>query len=59
MLLPVIMCVLYARDRAYKTIKNKIEIPNSIMYRTDIGCRLEKQLPELHSYGYCPDLEWC
>ena len=49
----------HARDRAYKTIKNKIEIPNSIMYRTDIGCRLEKQLQELHSYGYCPDLEWC
>lgn len=47
-----------ARDRAYKTIKQKIEIPNSIMYRTDIGCRLEKQLPLLHEHGYCPDLDY-
>ena len=47
-----------ARDKAYKNIKKKIEIPNSIMYRTDIGCRLEEQLKELHSLGYCKDLHY-
>ena len=41
------------------TIKKKIEIPNSIMYRTDIGCRLEDQLSELHELGYCLDMEYC
>lgn len=48
-----------ASERCYKTIKDKIDIPNSIMYRTDIGERLEKQLPELHKMGYCTDLEYC
>lgn len=48
-----------AKDRAYKTIKQKIEIPNSIMYRTDIGCRLEDQLPELQEHGYCTDMDYC
>jgi phosphoribosylamine-glycine ligase len=48
-----------AKDRAYKTIKQKIEIPNSIMYRTDIGCRLEDQLDELHDHGYCLDMDYC
>lgn len=47
-----------ASDKAYKTIDKKIEIPNSIMYRTDIGCRLEKQLPELQDLGYCLDLDY-
>ena len=42
-----------ARCDCYKTIKKKINIPNSIMYRTDIGCRLEEQLPELKALGYC------
>lgn len=45
-----------ARTRAYKNIKSKIEIPNSIMYRTDIGCRLEDQLPKLQKMGYCEDI---
>ncbi len=47
-----------AKDKAYKNIDKYIEIPNSIMYRTDIGERLEKQLPELHSLGYCTDMEY-
>lgn len=47
-----------ARDKCYETIKKKIEIPNSIMYRTDIGCRLEEQLPRLHKLGYCMNLEY-
>lgn len=45
-----------AKDKTYKTLKEKIKIPNSIMYRTDIGCRLEEQLPKLHSLGYSKDL---
>src|SRR5674476_284011 len=47
-----------AKDKVYKTIKNKIDIPNSIMYRTDIGCRLEEQLPKLHDMGYCLDMKY-
>jgi phosphoribosylamine--glycine ligase len=47
-----------ARDKCYGNIKKKIEIPNSIMYRTDIGKRLEDQLPELYDMGYCQDLDY-
>mgnify|MGYP006293138093 CR=1 FL=1 len=47
-----------AKCDTYDRIKKKIDIPNSIMYRTDIGCRLEKQLPELRSNGYCKDLKY-
>jgi phosphoribosylamine--glycine ligase len=47
-----------ASDRAYKNIKSKIEIPNSIMYRTDIGKRLEAQLPKLNAMGYCKDMAY-
>jgi phosphoribosylamine--glycine ligase len=39
-------------DRAYKNLK-KIEIPNSPMYRTDIGCRVKEQLPKLQEQGFC------
>jgi phosphoribosylamine--glycine ligase len=39
---------------AYKLIK-ELQIPNSPMYRTDIGCRLEKQLPLLQEHGYAED----
>ena len=42
-----------AREHCYGTVKKKIHIPNSIGYRTDIGCRLEEQLPELKKMGYC------
>jgi len=28
------------------------------MYRTDIGCRLEKQLDVLHEHGYATDCDW-
>jgi phosphoribosylamine--glycine ligase len=41
-----------ARESCYGTVKKKIHIPNSIGYRVDIGCRLEKQLPELRKMGY-------
>jgi phosphoribosylamine--glycine ligase len=47
-----------AADDCYTRIKKKINIPNSIGYRIDIGKRLEKQLPELAKMGYT-DKEYC
>jgi phosphoribosylamine-glycine ligase len=41
-----------AKKHAYSNLK-ELEIPNSPIYRTDIGDRLEKQLPELQKHGYC------
>lgn len=41
-----------AKKHAYKNVAS-LEIPNSPMYRTDIGDRLEEQLPILQKYGYC------
>lgn len=43
--------------KAYATIK-EIEIPNSPGYRTDIGKRLQKQLPELQKLGYCKGITY-
>lgn len=47
-----------ARQDAYSTIKKKIDIPNSTQWRTDIGERLEKQLPELHQLGYAKNAKY-
>lgn len=41
-----------AKKEAYRNV-SALEIPNSPMYRTDIGDRLESQLPILQKYGYC------
>jgi len=41
-----------ARKAVYSKIKKKIEIPNSIAYRTDIGEKVQKCLPDLHDAGY-------
>jgi len=46
-----------AKRMAYKNVK-KIEIPNSPMYRTDIGNRLIKQLPALHAMGYSKSTQY-
>lgn len=46
-----------ARKKAYKVV-DQISFPNSPMYRHDIGCRLEEQLPKLHKMGYATDLEY-
>lgn len=46
-----------AKERVYRVV-DSIDVPNSIMYRTDIGCRLKKQLPELHRHGYVEDMEY-
>lgn len=51
-------CVEDAKDTCYKTIKDRVSIPNSIMYRTDIGCRLEKHLPKIQKHGYCTDMSY-
>lgn len=43
-----------ACERAYTNLK-KIELPNSPMYRTDIGERLKDDLTILKSHGFCKD----
>lgn len=40
-----------AYNSSYKNIE-KINIPGGMFYRSDIGCRLEKQLDKLHKFGY-------
>jgi phosphoribosylamine---glycine ligase len=47
-----------SRDKAYSNIKKHIEIPNSTAFRTDIGYRLEYELPELHKNGFCREVNW-
>lgn len=46
-----------AKDAAYETLKT-LEVPNSPIYRNDIGGRLEHQLKELQAMGYATDWEW-
>jgi phosphoribosylamine--glycine ligase len=41
--------------RAYRVLK-QVEVPNSPMYRTDIGARLKKQLPLIQSKGFARQL---
>lgn len=43
-----------ATEAAYDNL-SKIELPNSPMYRTDIGDRLKTDLPILQSHGFCAD----
>lgn len=40
-----------AREKVYGRLK-KLSIPNSPMWRTDIGLKLSKQLPLLQNHGY-------
>jgi phosphoribosylamine--glycine ligase len=51
------VCVSGAIEGAYGVLKD-LEIPNSPIYRIDIGKRLEKQLPELQALGYATAWEW-
>lgn len=46
-----------AREKAYKVV-NKLEVPNSPMWRTDIAKRLEKQLDELQELGFATDWKY-
>lgn len=49
--------VLQAKNAAYRVMKH-LSLPNSPMYRTDIGDRLKKQLPTLQAQGYALGMEW-
>lgn len=49
--------ILQAKRGAYSVLK-QLTLPNSPMYRTDIGGRLKKQLPLLQAMGYATGLEW-
>jgi len=49
--------VLQAKNAAYRVMK-RLSLPNSPMYRTDIGDRLKKQLPVLQAQGYALGMEW-
>lgn len=44
-----------AREKVYRRVK-RLSSPSSLMYRTDIGMRLKKQLPLLHEQGYAKGL---
>ena len=46
-----------AQKRAYDAV-GSLDIPNSIMFRTDIGARLKKQLPVLQGYGFAQEWTW-
>ena len=46
-----------SREKCYGKIKKKIEIPNSIMYRTDIGDKVMDCLDELQEAGYAVGVE--
>jgi len=46
-----------AQKAAYAVCK-EIKWPNNIMYRTDIGKRLKKELPVLKSFGYATGMEY-
>lgn len=46
-----------ARGAAYRNVE-KVEIPNSPFWRTDIGMRLKGQLPLIHSKGYATELSF-
>lgn len=46
-----------ARNRAYRILE-KTKAPASPFWRTDIGLRLKKQLPEIQKHGYATGLEF-
>jgi phosphoribosylamine--glycine ligase len=45
-----------SREQAYKVL-DTISVPNSPMYRTDIGNRLNTQLPKLQRMGYATSMK--
>lgn len=48
--------VTQARERAYKVV-GEIEIPD-MMYRDDIGEKLEEELPKLHEHGFATEFKY-
>jgi phosphoribosylamine--glycine ligase len=51
------MTVKEAREKVYRKIK-RIEIPNSPMWRTDIGQRLSSQLLKLQKHGFAKGMRY-
>jgi phosphoribosylamine--glycine ligase len=49
--------VLAAADKAYD-LAWSIKWPSNVLFRTDIGKRLETQLPELHKHGYAEGMNY-
>jgi len=47
-----------ASAKAAYNVLDTLEVPNSPMYRNDIGKRLEKQLPKLHKLGYATEFNY-
>ncbi len=45
-----------ARKRVYRAVK-EIKLAN-MMYRTDIGVKMEQQLPKLHRFGYARSMDF-
>ena len=48
--------VTQARERAYKVVK-EIEIPD-LMYRDDIGEKLEEEIPKLQAHGFAMEFKY-
>jgi phosphoribosylamine--glycine ligase len=46
-----------AKQTVYSRLK-RLEVPNSPMYRTDIGDRLSRQLPILQKHGFATSLQF-
>lgn len=46
-----------AKQKAYRVLR-RLRVPNSPMWRTDIGDRLAKQLPKLQAMGYATGLKF-
>jgi phosphoribosylamine--glycine ligase len=46
-----------ARDQSYRVLK-RLSMPGSPMWRTDIGSRLKRQLPEIQAHGYATGLSF-
>lgn len=51
------LTVVNAREKVYRRLE-RLEIPNSPMWRTDIGMRLSNQLPRLHAMGLAKNLQY-
>jgi hypothetical protein len=42
--------------KCYDTV-DQVKVPNMLV-RTDIGARLDEQLPQLHRLGYCRSMDY-
>jgi phosphoribosylamine---glycine ligase len=49
--------ILEAKNMAYR-IMGRLKLPNSPQYRTDIGDRLKRQLPDCQKHGFATGMAW-